>query len=449
MSAAGDRRGGSPPCPAGPGPPRRGTRRTPSRRLRRPPRPAARTRGSNRSGAPPASPDLALLEGDTRRVRDQVPHRRTVGPGRVVPVERALLDRDQHGVGHDRLGDRGEPERPLLLAGHRRDLAVGPDDRGRHVRDGPVEHGSYGPAQRVGHPTHRGRRWDLVAMARAWIGTSGWRYPPWRGVFYPQGLPQRRELAHLAGLVNSVEINGSFYSLQRPDPTARGRRRPRRLPLRRQGQPLHHPPQAAARRPRAARELPRLGRARARAQARPGAVATAAATCPSTRRGSTSSSTLLPRSTGAAAQLAGEHDERLDGRAETVDGRGPPPAARAGGPPRELPRPGLRHAAPRARRRAGRGRHRRDVPVPRRRHRRLRLRPAARRHRALHQRLLAAALDRWAGKVRAWLAGESPVGEHTVAPPAPRTPRDVFVYFDNDAKVHAPFDAIGLAQRVD
>jgi hypothetical protein len=53
-------------------------------------------------------------------------------------------------------------------------------------------------------------------MARAWIGTSGWRYPPWRAVFYPPGLAQRRELAYLAGRMNSVEINGSFYSLQRP-----------------------------------------------------------------------------------------------------------------------------------------------------------------------------------------------------------------------------------------
>ena len=36
-------------------------------------------------------------------------------------------------------------------------------------------------------------------------------------MFYPPGLPQRRELAHLAGLMNSVEINGSFCSLQRPE----------------------------------------------------------------------------------------------------------------------------------------------------------------------------------------------------------------------------------------
>jgi uncharacterized protein YecE (DUF72 family) len=48
------------------------------------------------------------------------------------------------------------------------------------------------------------------------IGTSGWVYPPWRGVFYPPKLAHRRELEYLSRQVNSVEINGSFYSLQRP-----------------------------------------------------------------------------------------------------------------------------------------------------------------------------------------------------------------------------------------
>jgi uncharacterized protein YecE (DUF72 family) len=52
---------------------------------------------------------------------------------------------------------------------------------------------------------------------RAWIGTSGWRYPPWRGVFYPKGLAQRRELEYLSRQMTSAEINGSFYSLQRPE----------------------------------------------------------------------------------------------------------------------------------------------------------------------------------------------------------------------------------------
>jgi uncharacterized protein YecE (DUF72 family) len=48
------------------------------------------------------------------------------------------------------------------------------------------------------------------------IGVSGWRYRDWRGRFYPRGLAQRRELEYVSGLLNSVELNGSFYSLQRP-----------------------------------------------------------------------------------------------------------------------------------------------------------------------------------------------------------------------------------------
>jgi uncharacterized protein YecE (DUF72 family) len=49
------------------------------------------------------------------------------------------------------------------------------------------------------------------------IGISGWRYEPWRGVFYPQGLAQRRELEFCGQHFSTVEINGSFYSLQRPE----------------------------------------------------------------------------------------------------------------------------------------------------------------------------------------------------------------------------------------
>lgn len=54
-------------------------------------------------------------------------------------------------------------------------------------------------------------------MADVRVGISGWRYPSWRGAFYPAGLPQRRELEHVARRLRTVEINGSFYSLQRPE----------------------------------------------------------------------------------------------------------------------------------------------------------------------------------------------------------------------------------------
>lgn len=60
-------------------------------------------------------------------------------------------------------------------------------------------------------------------MARALVGVSGWRYARWRGDFYPRGLRQADELSYLAERLDSVEVNGSFYSLQRPSSWARWR----------------------------------------------------------------------------------------------------------------------------------------------------------------------------------------------------------------------------------
>ncbi|MGH7939225.1 MAG: DUF72 domain-containing protein, partial [Chthoniobacterales bacterium] len=48
------------------------------------------------------------------------------------------------------------------------------------------------------------------------IGISGWTYKPWRGVFYPPKYPQKRELEYAGRVLNTIEINGTFYSLQRP-----------------------------------------------------------------------------------------------------------------------------------------------------------------------------------------------------------------------------------------
>ena len=48
------------------------------------------------------------------------------------------------------------------------------------------------------------------------IGISGWSYEFWRGEFYPKGLVQKRELEYASRQMNSIEINGTFYSLQRP-----------------------------------------------------------------------------------------------------------------------------------------------------------------------------------------------------------------------------------------
>src|SRR5260370_9184672 len=49
------------------------------------------------------------------------------------------------------------------------------------------------------------------------IGISGWRYPPWRGIFYPKGLPQKDELAYASRQFSTIEMKGTFYWLQRPE----------------------------------------------------------------------------------------------------------------------------------------------------------------------------------------------------------------------------------------
>ncbi|ANL32473.1 MULTISPECIES: DUF72 domain-containing protein [Rhizobium] len=55
------------------------------------------------------------------------------------------------------------------------------------------------------------------------IGISGWTYAPWRGQFYPKGLPQKHELSYAAQHFRSIEINGTFYGLQRPESFGRWR----------------------------------------------------------------------------------------------------------------------------------------------------------------------------------------------------------------------------------
>ena len=55
----------------------------------------------------------------------------------------------------------------------------------------------------------------LRAMIR--VGIGGWVFKPWRGTFYPEKLPQTRELEHASRAVTTIEINGTFYGSQRPE----------------------------------------------------------------------------------------------------------------------------------------------------------------------------------------------------------------------------------------
>ena len=59
------------------------------------------------------------------------------------------------------------------------------------------------------------------ATGRIYIGIGGWTFEPWRGVFYPDKLPQKRELEYAASQLTSIEINGTYYGSQKPESFAR------------------------------------------------------------------------------------------------------------------------------------------------------------------------------------------------------------------------------------
>ncbi|MET0136678.1 MAG: DUF72 domain-containing protein [Kibdelosporangium sp.] len=263
------------------------------------------------------------------------------------------------------------------------------------------------------------------------MGTSGWLYPPWRGVFYPPGLAQRRELEYLSRLVGSVEINGSFYSLQRPasfqkwfaqtpDDFLFAVKGGRFITHMKRLNDVETPLANFFASGLLALEH-KLGPILWQF---PGNFQFDADRLASFFR-------LLPRSTKAAAALAEHHDSRLDGRQWTVA---------------ETDRP-LRHAievrhagfadpsfAELLREHdiglvvadtAGRFPYFEDVTsdfVYVRLHGDIELYASG---------YSPSALDRWAEKVRNW-----------------HQQRDVYVYFDNDMKVKAPGDALSLQSRL-
>ncbi|HEY8005252.1 MAG TPA: DUF72 domain-containing protein [Methylocella sp.] len=56
-----------------------------------------------------------------------------------------------------------------------------------------------------------------------YTGIGGWTYEPWRGVFYPEGLPHKRELEYASSRLTSIEINGTYYSTFKPESWAKWR----------------------------------------------------------------------------------------------------------------------------------------------------------------------------------------------------------------------------------
>ncbi|HET7328306.1 MAG TPA: DUF72 domain-containing protein [Nocardioidaceae bacterium] len=280
------------------------------------------------------------------------------------------------------------------------------------------------------------------------VGISGWTYPPWRGRFYPSGLVQRRELEYAAARVSSIELNGSFYSLQLPssyqrwcDQTPSGF-----VFAVKGGRFITHMKKLAGVESALANFFAsgvlalgdKLGPVLWQLPPTLGFDADRLAAF----------FALLPRTTAEAAAVAAEHDSRLDGRAwTTVD----------------VDRP-LRHALEvrhpsfetaqfvhllRAHDiglvcadTAGRWPMLDDVTSD---FVYVRLHGAEELYASGYG---GAALDRWADRLRIWRSGRTPTDGRTLADAAPVRPRAVYVYFDNDVKVHAPFDAMALIERL-
>ena len=279
------------------------------------------------------------------------------------------------------------------------------------------------------------------------IGISGWTYAPWRGVFYPKGLSHRRELVYATGQFNTLEINGTFYGMQHPDAFARW---------------ADCAPDGfvyAVKGPRFITHMKRLrdveiplanfiasGLLRLGPKLGPILWQFPPNFSFDTER-MEAFLKILPGDTAVAARYARRHDDRLKARAW------------------------LRTDAERPLRHAFEIRHdsfrtpafidllRRynvalvcadTVEWPR-----LMDLTSGFVYCRLHgsEQLYASgysdtSLNEWAARVVAWATGSEPADAERIDRKASARKRDVFVYFDNDMKVRAPFDARTLAEKV-
>ena len=289
-----------------------------------------------------------------------------------------------------------------------------------------------------------------MKKGRVRIGISGWEYGGWRGIFYPAGLRRADELAYAGRQFDSIELNGTFYSLQRPDSFARWREAtPAGFVFALKGSRFitHMKRLKDVETPLA--NFLASGILRLEEKLGPFLWQLPARFRFDGERLDRFFS-LLPRSGEAAAELARRHDERVQGRAWLRV---------------EKSRP-LRHAIePRHEsfrraefvsllRRHGIALAVSDAPGW----------PAGEDLAAdfVYVRLHGAAelyasgydekaLDCWSDRVQAWAGGGQPRDARLFAPdlpPARRRPREVYVYFDNDAKARAPFDARALKARI-
>src|SRR6201994_2836324 len=57
----------------------------------------------------------------------------------------------------------------------------------------------------------------MKGSPKVYLGIGGWNFPPWRGVFYPKGLAQSKELAYAGEHLTAIEINATYYGSQKPE----------------------------------------------------------------------------------------------------------------------------------------------------------------------------------------------------------------------------------------
>ncbi len=284
------------------------------------------------------------------------------------------------------------------------------------------------------------------------IGISGWRYKGWRGVFYPPKLQQRRELEFASQTFNTIEINGTFYSLQhhtsfqnwaRETPedfvfSIKGSRFITHMKKLRGIDQAFFNLLASGFLALGPKLGPILWQFPPQMRFDPGRFA--------------NFFRLLPRTTGQAATLAKRCDDRMIPRSVLE--------APVNIPLRHVVE--IRHesfAAPEfidLLREHDIGLVVADTPDwPL-----LLDATSSLVYLRLHgsEQLYCSnytdqALDLWAERIVTWARGDTPpdlAPARRIHPTlAPTQPRDVFVYFDNDAKVHAPFDAQNLRTRVD
>ena len=288
------------------------------------------------------------------------------------------------------------------------------------------------------------------AANRYRVGISGWTYTPWRGRFFPEGLPQRRELEFASRQLNTIEINGTFYSLQRPESYRKW---------------FDDTPDDFVFAVKGGRFITHTKRLKDVETPLANFFASGLLALehklgpvlwqlpPSFKYNAETLAAffqLLPRDTEEAARLARKHDTRVSGRSFLQAG-GKRPIRHA----LEVRHPSFEDAE--------------FIGLLRRHDIALVIADSAGKwpffedvtgdfiYIRLHgdEEIYSSgysdrALDLWAGKIRSWARGSNPRGAKRVAPPAAsrKSGRDVFVYFDNDAKVHAPFDAISLGRRL-